>query len=327
MDSTASIPQTNSPAATALTDAPAALSATAGAQDQQAAHTEEAPAWPEAVIAQDNVWQPAITGLMTWVILFGLAAIGLSRLKRVPGFVQNAWEFAYEWIEDITLQVIGPDGPALMPYLFTVFLFILVANLLGLIPYLASPTARTNTTLALALCTFSATHVLGLRRKGFGYISHFFHILDASKETSLPGKLITLVLQWVLLPLIEIVGELARPISLTMRLFGNIFAKEMLLTILAALVLRFFDQGGAKGYLLMTMPLALRPGILILGVLVSVIQAVVFTALSMIYIGGAIAVHEGHGNEGHGVEAAGHEVPGHEVPGHEVPGHEIPAQA
>ena len=81
------------------------------------------------------------------------------------------------------------------------------------------------------------THILGLRRKGLAHITHFFHILDASKETSALSKGITFVLQWALLPAIEIIGELARPISLAMRLFGNIFAKEVLLTVLAALVL------------------------------------------------------------------------------------------
>jgi len=311
--------QTNTNSQGASASAP--VSVTAQAREGARGHDDSA--WPEAVIAQGSMWQPAITGWITLAIIFALATLGLRKLKKIPDGLQNAWEFTYEWVEEITLQVIGPEGPSLMPYFFSVFVFILIANLLGLIPYLASPTARTNTTAALALCTFGATHYLGLRRKGFGYISHFFHIVDAGKETSIVGKLITLPLQWVLLPLIEMVGEIARPISLTMRLFGNIFAKEMLLTILAALVLQFFEAGG-KGWALMVMPLVLRPGILVLGVLVSIIQAVVFTALSMIYIGGAIAVHEEHGHEGHGHEVEGHEVPGHEVRGHEVPGHEIP---
>jgi F-type H+-transporting ATPase subunit a len=267
--------------------------------------THQAEAWPDAVIAQGNPWQPAITGGIVLAILFGMAAAGLSRLKSIPSGLQNLWEFTYEWVEDISLQVVGPEGPSLMPFFFSAFVFILASNLLGLIPYLASPTARTDTTVALALCTFAMTHILGLRRKGFAYISHFFHILDASKETSALSKAITFVLQWALLPAIEIIGELARPLSLAMRLFGNIFAKEVLLTVLAALVLKFFDAGGAKGWILMAMPLALRPGILVLGVLVSVIQAAVFMALSMIYIGGALAAsHEEHGHEEHGHEPA-----------------------
>jgi F-type H+-transporting ATPase subunit a len=266
---------------------------------------------PESAIALGNAWQPVFTGWISLGVLFILAAFGLTRLKAVPGGLQNAWEFAYEWVEEITLQVIGPEGPSLMWYFFSAFMFILFANLLGLIPYMASPTAKTDTTLALALCTFAVTHILGMKRKGvLGYWSHFFHILDYSKESGV-GKVITALLQFILLPLIEIIGELARPLSLTMRLFGNIYAKEMLLAILAYLVFNYYSQGTAGGYALMTMPLLLRPAILILGVLVSIIQAVVFTALSMIYIGGAIAVHGEHGDHDgeagnkHGADAHG----------------------
>ncbi len=259
----------------------------------------------ESVIGFDHAnhkayyWQPAATGLITLCIILGLAMLGLSKLKKVPGGLQNAWEFAYEWLEDVTRQVIGPKGPDLMWYFFSVFIYILIANLLGLIPYMASPTAKTDTTLALALCTFAVTHVLGMKKKGvFGYWGHFFHVVDASKESGV-GKVITAVLQYILLPVIELVGELARPLSLTMRLFGNIFAKEMLLAILAFLVFDYISKGTAKDYALMSMPLLLRPAVLILGVLVSLIQAVVFTALSMIYIGGAIATHDEHDEHGH----------------------------
>jgi F-type H+-transporting ATPase subunit a len=255
---------------------------------------------PEAVIAHGDRWQPWYTSLITVGVVFLLAVAGLSRLKAIPGFIQNAWEFAYEWLEEITLQVIGPQGPDLMPFFFSVFIYILFANLLGLIPYMASPTAKIDTTLALAICTFVATHYLGVRKKGFfGYFGHFFHVVDASKETGV-GWFITCILQYLLLPLIEGIGELARPLSLTLRLFGNIFAKEMLLGILAFLVVKFYHDGGAIKMAVLTMPFGLRAAVLILGVLVSLIQAVVFTALSMIYIGGAVAVHEEH--DGHAAE-------------------------
>jgi F-type H+-transporting ATPase subunit a len=268
-----------------------ALSSTAQTQAHEGAQGR--PELPEAVIAKGQRLQPAITGWITLGLLVLFAAAGLSRLKRVPGALQNAWEFTYEWVEDITLQVIGPDGPKLMPLFFSFFLWILFANLLGLVPYMASPTAKTTTTLALALVTFGSTHVLGFRAKGLGYLGHFFHVVDHTQEKGF-AKVVTMLLQYLLLPAIEFVGELARPLSLTMRLFGNIYAKEQLLLILAALILQYFEAGGLKNYALLSMPLLLRPAVLILGVLVSVIQAVVFTALSMVYIGGAIAVHGDH---------------------------------
>lgn len=270
-----------------------ALSSTAQTVAYEGAQGHASHELPEAVIAKGQRWQPAITGWITMGLLLFFAVAGLSRLKRVPGGLQNAWEFTYEWLEDITLQVIGPGGPALMPLFFSFFMWILFANLLGLVPYMASPTAKTTTTLALALITFGSTHVLGFRAKGWAYLGHFFHIMDYTKESGF-SKVVTFVLQFFLLPAIEFVGELARPLSLTMRLFGNIYAKEQLLLILAALILQDFQAGGVKNYILMGMPLVLRPGVLILGVLVSLLQAVVFTALSMVYVGGAIAIHGGH---------------------------------
>lgn len=272
-------------------------------ETQETQQHEGAEAWPEAVIAHGSKWQPTITAGIAFGIILLLAIVGLSRLKKIPGGIQGAFEFSMEWLEDIVKQVMGEAGLPLLPLFYSFFLFILIANLLGLIPFMASATAKTDTTLALALVTFGSTHVLGMRKKGiFGYWGHFFHVVDASQEKGI-SKVITAVLQFVLLPAIELVGEMARPLSLTMRLFGNIFAKEMLLTILAALVLQYFQQKSV----LVIMPLALRPAILILGVLVSLIQAVVFTALSMIYIGGAIATHDEHEeHDEHAEHAAAH---------------------
>jgi F-type H+-transporting ATPase subunit a len=267
---------------------------------QENTQHEGAEAWPEAVFAHGDKMQPAYMGWMAFGVIFILATFGLTRLKKLPGGLQGAWEFSMEWLEDIIKQVIGEEGLPLLPLFYSFFIFILIANLLGLVPYLASPTAKTDTTLALALITFGSIHVLGMRKKGIlGYWSHFFHVVDAKGEKGISWA-ITMLLQWILLPAIELVGEAARPLSLTMRLFGNIFAKEMLLTILAALVLQYFNARSP----LLVMPLILRPGILILGVLVSLIQAVVFTALSMIYIGGAIASHDEH--DEHEADAQSH---------------------
>ena len=139
----------------------------------------------------------------------------------------------------------------------TIFLFILVSNLIGLIPGCFSPTANLNTTLALALCTFVLTHVIGIRYHGVKYIKHFC------------GPV------WWLIPLmlpIELIGHLARIMSLSVRLFGNIFGKEMVLAILF----------GLAGLYLAPLP------IMFLGILVCFIQALVFMLLSIMYFVGAM---------------------------------------
>lgn len=263
---------------------------------------------PEAVVLLGSKWQPTAMWGISFTVLFVLATFGMTRLKKVPGALQGAWEFTYEWVENIVVQVMGPKGLDYFPLFLCFFLYVLFNNLLGLVPGMASATAKLDTTVALALTTFMATHVLGMKKKGvFAYWGHFFHILDYTKETGV-GKIITFLLQFILLPLIEIIGELARPLSLAMRLFGNIFAKETILAVLAAMTLDYWLASGAASKAVMVMPVLLRPAVLILGVLVSIIQAVVFTALSMVYIGGAIAMHEEHDSheEGHGAPSAAH---------------------
>lgn len=266
-------------------------------------HHEESSALPEALVVPHayEKYVPLATGWLTVLILFFLALLGLRKLRSIPGRLQGAWELVYTWIEGIVLQMMGPHGMDYFPLFLTFFLYILVGNLLGLIPGMVSPTAKLDTTVALALVAFGSIHVLGMRKKGvFAYWGHFFHVVDSSREKGMM-KLIMFPLQYLVLPAIELIGELARPLSLSMRLFGNIMAKEILLSVLASILLTFYNSPGVFNKVLMFVPLLLRPAILTLGVLVSIIQAAVFTVLCMIYIGGATAVHEEHeeGHEGH----------------------------
>ena len=251
---------------------------------------------PEFLIFHHNDWMHA---KYVW-LAFGILFIGfvlpakLAGFRLVPGRLQGAFEFLYEWLHEAMISIMGEKGIPYFPLFISLFIFILFNNLLGLIPGMASGTASLNVTVALALVTFAATHVLGMKKKGvIAYWGHFFNILDSSKEKG-PIRLLVAFLQYILLPFIELIGELARPLSLSMRLFGNIFAKEVLLAVLAYMAVDYVTQGGLFNYAMLAVPALLRPGILILGVLVSIIQAVVFTALSMVYIGGAIEMHDHH---------------------------------
>jgi F-type H+-transporting ATPase subunit a len=179
-------------------------------------------------------------------------------LQLIPYKKQNLLELIIGGLEDFMVGITGPEGRAFFPYIATVFLYILVSNLLGLVPGFFSPTASINTTISLAICTFVLTHVIGVKYHGLKYIKHFL------------GPV------WALAPLmllIELIGHLARVMSLSIRLFGNIFAKETILGILFALA----------GFYLVPLP------ILLLGILVSLIQALVFTLLSIVYFAGAMA--------------------------------------
>lgn len=206
----------------------------------------------------------------TWLamaILIGLSLVARLTLKRsAPTGVQNLLETIVGGLENYVEEIMGPEGKHYLALIGTLFLFILVCNLQGLVPGFDSPTANINTTLALALVSFTATHYIGLRRHGLGYIKHFF------------GPM------WVLAPLmliIESISHLARILSLSIRLFGNMIAKHILLLVL------FF-----------LFPYILQVPILGLGLLVAFVQAGVFALLTMLYLAGSI--EEAHiGGEHH----------------------------
>jgi F-type H+-transporting ATPase subunit a len=232
----------------------------------------------EAITYHLRVPTPLLMSGVTVLILIGLSFAATRRLQTVPRGLQAIFELAFGFIFDLVDETIGPDGRRLYPLFLGLFFFILVGNLIGLVPGLMSPTSNLSTTGALALVVFGCIHVLGIKKHGvFGYVKHM-----------------TAGVPWWLKPLmlvIEVIGELARPLSLAFRLFGNIMAKEVLLGILAFLVLYLYHAGGAIDTTLTIVPLLLRPLIILLGVLVSFLQAYIFTMLSMAYIGSAIKIH------------------------------------
>jgi len=203
---------------------------------------------------------------LAMAILIGLALLVRMNLKKgAPTGVQNVFEAIFEGLNDYIEEIMGPEGKHYFPLIGSLFLFILVCNLLGLIPGFDSPTANLNTTAALAITVFTATHVIGASRHGFSYFKHFI------------GPIWWL--SWLMLP-IEIISHLARPVSLSFRLFGNMIAKHKLLVALAALSV-------------------FTPTFLVLGLglFVAFVQAGVFTLLTMLYLAGAI--EEAHGSEHH----------------------------
>ena len=194
---------------------------------------------------------------LVMLILIVSALLFARGVQLLPKKGQNFFEVLLGGLENFMVEITGPEGRFFFPFIATVFLFVLISNLIGLVPGMFSPTANLNTTLALALCTFVYTHIIGIKFHGVKYIKHFC------------GPV------WWLIPFmfpIEIIGHLARIMSLSVRLFGNIFGKEMVLAILFSLAGLYFA------------PLP----ILFLGILVSLIQALVFMLLSTIYFVGAM---------------------------------------
>jgi F-type H+-transporting ATPase subunit a len=214
-----------------------------------------------------NVPEHVTYSWLAMAILIGLSlAARFSLKKTAPTGFQNFFEVIVSGLENFVEEIMGPEGKHYLTLIGSLFLFILVCNLQGLFPGFDSPTANINTTLALALVSFSATHYIGLRRHGLGYIKHFMGPMPLLAPLMFP---------------IELISHLARVMSLTFRLFGNMVAKHKLLLVLALLA-----------------PYIAPVPILGLGVLVAFVQAGVFTLLTMLYLSGSI--EEAHiGGEHH----------------------------
>lgn len=212
------------------------------------------------------------------VIIFLLAFLSAASrgLKiRNISFMQSFLETIYESLDNYVVNMMGPVGRNFLTLIGSLFIYILLSNMLGLIPGLESPTANLNSTIALALVTFFSIHYYGLKSQGLKYLKHF------------AGDI------WWLAPLmvpIHLIGELARPLSLSIRLFGNIRGEDIALCIL-------FFLGVAANFPFFHTPM------MFLACFTSLIQALVFTMLSMAYISGALP-HDEHHEDGehHAIE-------------------------
>lgn len=198
--------------------------------------------------------------IYSWVLMIFLVVVGALAAKgvqMVPGKLQNLMEVIVSGIEEFMVETIGEEGRWLFPLAATVFLYIFLGNLIGIIPGFFPPTANLNTTASCALVVVIFTHVIGVKYHGAGYIKHFM------------GPV------WWMSPLIfviEIIGHLARILSLSFRLFGNMMGHEIVLAILFGLAGAFFA------------PLP----IMALGIFVAFVQGFVFFLLSIIYFSGAM---------------------------------------
>lgn len=241
---------------------------------------------------------------ISWFVTLLLLVLFLlvrSNLRLVPKGLQNFFELVVDFVQGLAEPLVGRHSNFFFPLFFYLFLFIFFCNLMGLIPGLMSPTSRVDVNVGMALVVFLSTHFFGIKEKGlFKYLSHFLPPpipIDPKSPLWLKIMMRTISLGlMIMMPAIHLVGELVRPVSLTMRLFGNIMGKEKILAVSVLLMMILWDVA-APFKVFSMLPFLLRVMIVILGVFVSFIQALVFMFLAMVYIGGAIEEHEE--DEGH----------------------------
>jgi F-type H+-transporting ATPase subunit a len=201
-----------------------------------------------------------------------------SRLSvEEPGKLQIVLEDGLTGLLGMLDDVVGPKGRRYLPLVGTLGLFILLCNLIGMVPGLMAPTSNYNVTLGCAITVFVYYHFQGIREQGLGsYLKHF---------AAPPGAPVWIAP--IMLP-IELISHFSRVLSLSLRLFGNIFGEELVILILASII-----------------PFLVPLPMMLLGLVTSTLQAVIFVMLTMIYLGGAVQ-SEGHGDEhGHAHEPLG----------------------
>jgi len=219
--------------------------------------------------------------VMVYLILFALIALAFVLRSRLsadnPGKLQIVFEDLVGGLSGMLSDIVGPKGPQYISLVGTIGAFILVANLIGLVPGFMAPTSNINVTLGCALTVWVYYHFHGIKEQGaFAYIKHF---------AAPPGA--PLFIAPIMFP-IEIISHLSRVLSLSLRLFGNIFGEELVILILFSIV-----------------PFVVPLPMMFLGIITSTLQAFIFVMLTMIYLGGAVAAEHEH-EDAHAHEEAAH---------------------
>lgn len=216
-----------------------------------------------ALVAFLYKWEDIIFSLSVAVFISLVFYLGSRKKELIPSGLQNFLEWIAETFQNFIIGVLGPDGKRFIPFLGTLFVYILCMNLFGLIPLLRSPSSSLDVTVALAICVFFRVQYLNI--KNMGVRGFLYHLAGSPKDT----------VGWIMAPLmfpIELLTQVSRPVTLALRLFGNILGEKILVAFFALVgvtTLYFFP---------------IQTPFMFLGLLTSVMQAMVFTLLSTVYI-------------------------------------------
>jgi F-type H+-transporting ATPase subunit a len=215
--------------------------------------------------------------MLAVLVILVVLNIAISKASLVPGRLQSIAELMYEFIAGMIRDIVGPEGMRFFPYVFTLFIFILTANMLGMFSIFFTTTSHVAVTLSLALLTITIVIITGLVRHGFGFFKLF-------APSGLPLPL------YILITPIEIISFLARPITLAVRLFANMLAGHVMLKIFGIFVISLGGLGGAAA-LSALLPLGAAFAITGLEFLVAFLQAYVFAILTVIYLNDVVHMH------------------------------------
>lgn len=217
----------------------------------------------------------SFTNSALWMVVAVVVAgvfftLSTRKLTLVPGRWQAAGEVMFEFIAGMLKDNAGKEGMKYFPFIFTLFIFILLSNVLGLLPYSFTTTSHIAVTGALALVVFVGVTLLGFAKHGLGYLHMFL-------PSGVPGWLAPMMI------VIEVFSYLSRPVSLAVRLFANMTAGHVLLKVVAGFIVSL----GVAGIV----PFAGVIGITLLEIIVALLHAYIFAVLSCIYLNDALHLH------------------------------------
>ncbi|MGQ4275285.1 F0F1 ATP synthase subunit A [Terrihabitans sp. B22-R8] len=217
--------------------------------------------------------------IITVVVTVGFLMLAMQGRSLIPGRWQSLAELSYEFVASTVRQSAGNEGMRFFPLVFSLFMFVLVANLLGMVPYAFTVTSHIIVTFALALIVIGTIII-------YGFVKHGMKFLNVFVPKGIPGYLLPLVVA------IEIVSFLSRPISLSVRLFANMLAGHITLKVFAGFVVGLWGALGTGGLVLGILPLAMTVALTGFEFFVAFVQAYVFTLLTCLYLSDAL--HPGH---------------------------------
>jgi F-type H+-transporting ATPase subunit a len=223
--------------------------------------------------SQSNAHMLLAFGLITALMMWGTAKRAI-----VPGRLQALAESGYEFVHGIVTGQVGDQGKRYFPFVFSIFMFVLFGNMIGLLPYAFTFTSHIAVTFALAALVFVVVTVVALAIHGTHFFSYFF-------PEGAPKALAPLIIP------IEIISYLSRPISLSVRLFANMVAGHVMLKVFATFVVMIGSAAGVLGLIGAVLPMAMNVALVGFEILVAFLQAYVFAILTSIYLHDAVHLH------------------------------------
>lgn len=226
----------------------------------------------DASITNSALWMIAIV-----VFFCGFVYVATTHRAMVPSRLQSMVEVLYQLIADMVRDTVGAEGRPYFPFIFSLFAFILVGNLAGMLPYSFTVTSHIAVTLGFAAFIFFATIVISLARHGLGFFSMFW-------PSGIPIFVMPLIVP------IEIISFFSRPITLSVRLFANMTAGHILMKVFGGFVVSLLATGSAWAVLSLPV-IGMAVAMTALELLVAVLQAYIFALLTCIYLNDAVHMH------------------------------------